>query len=118
MKCGCGRRVRDLRRAVAADLRAVFGHRRVRRRSPQESAWGPDVTAPGLAIACVRARRTSARAALHQAATQGGQRGALTVAVCKDDGERPYVAMAFEDFLDLLADWHALKALREATVES
>jgi hypothetical protein len=71
-----------------------------------------------LAIACVRARRTSARAALLQASAQGASPDALVLAVCKDDGERPYVAMSFEDFVDLLADWQALKALREATVES
>jgi hypothetical protein len=28
------------------------------------------------------------------------------VAVLQDDGQRPYVAMTFEDFLDLVHAWH------------
>lgn len=103
----------DWERAVAERLGAVFGPGNVRRGLQyRDGAECPDVIAPGLWVEAKRGRRTNPRAALAQAteacAAAGG--GRWPVAVCKDDREAPFVAMALDDFVDLLAEWHALRS--------
>lgn len=67
----------------------------------------PDVVLPealGWWIECKVGRRTSPRAALRQA-RDGIERvhsKARPLAVCKDDRETPFVALALSDFLEML----------------
>jgi hypothetical protein len=106
MKCGCTRKTRDMRRGIVGRLRKIFGNASVKNRKPTDGPTAPDVTAPHVTIACARARRTSARNALRDAWTRSRFPDEWVVAVCQDDGERPYVAMTFEDFAALLGEWH------------
>jgi hypothetical protein len=63
----------------------------------------PDVNAPGLWIECKRAIRTNPRAALAQAIEASKLSGRTPIAVCRDNRERAFVVLRFEDFLRLLA---------------
>jgi hypothetical protein len=109
MKCGCKRRMRDMRRALVSKLAPVFGANDVRTRKPRDGPAAPDITAPHFAIACMRGARTDARAVLRDAWNRTRYPDEWAVAVCQDDGQRPYVAMTLADFVDLLTDWHAYR---------
>jgi hypothetical protein len=103
MKCGCKQKTRDMRRAVAAKLELIFGKETVLRRKPCDGPGAPDVMASQVAITCVRGARTDARAGLREAMARHRYPDEWVVAVLQDDGQRPYVAMTFEDFLPCVA---------------
>ena len=63
-----------------------------------------DVEVPCFWIEAKHHHRTNVRAALEQAVTTS-PKGRWPVAVCKDDQKPPLVAMALEDFLDLVGEW-------------
>jgi hypothetical protein len=109
MKCGCKRQIRDMRRALVSRLAPIFGNRDVFNRKPSDGPGAPDVTAPHIAITCARAARTDARAALREALMRHRYPDEWVVAVCQDDGQRPYVAMTLDDFVTLIEEWHTLR---------
>jgi len=104
---GCRRKGRNFERKVQRRLAQVFGEDVVQRGAHVGSA--ADVTAPGLWIECKARRRTNPRAALRQARSGAGDQSVWPVAVCKDDRKPPHVMMTFEDFVDLLREWHSLR---------
>lgn len=98
-------------REVARRMAAIFGDEHVRRGLQyRDGSECPDVIAPGMWLECKVGRLTNPRAALRQAMQDSEGKGLLPVAVCKDDGDPAHVTMDFEDFCDLLTEWHALKA--------
>lgn len=108
LSCAKGKR---WEREVARRLSAVFGDYGVRRGLQyRDGADAPDVIAPAMWIECKVGRLTNPRAALRQAAAASKGKGVWPVAICKDDGDPPHVTMDFEDFLDLLTEWQALRA--------
>jgi hypothetical protein len=108
---GCRRKGHSFERWIAAQLANIFGTEKVRRGLQyRDGADCPDVIAPGFWIEAKRGRLTNPRAALRQACDDSSGKGMWPIAVCKDDKERPFVTMLFDDFLDLLAEWHALRS--------
>ena len=108
VRCSCNRKTRDLRRAIVARLRTVFGGDAVQRRAPDDRT-APDILAPHLAVSCARSARTDARRALKEARARRRYPDEWAVAVCKDDGERPYVVLTLTDFIALLDAWHSAR---------
>jgi hypothetical protein len=109
MKCGCKRRTRDMRRAIFAKLVTLFGAGDVHKRKPSDGPTTPDICASHFAFVCARAARTNARATLREAWKRYRFPDERAVAVCQDDGDPPYVAMTFEDFIGLLDEWNAYR---------
>jgi hypothetical protein len=106
----CRRKGRDFERKVQKRLAHVFGQDFVRRGAQMRDGQSvADVTAPGLWIECKAHRRTNPRAALRQALRSSHGEPMWAVAVCKDDRKPPNVIMTFEDFVDLLREWHSLR---------
>ena len=101
----CRRKGIEFERRVRRALAVVFGEEFVRRELRQDRAT-PDVTAPGLLVECKAGRFPNLRQALRQAVRITAFRNGVPVAICKDDRQRPLVAMRFEDFLMLLRAWH------------
>ena len=104
------RKGHDFERAVAAQLARVFGCDKVHRGFQyRNGSDAPDVVCPGFWVECKRGRRTNSRAALRQAVEDASGKGLWALAVCKDDRDDAYVVMNFDDFVDLLTEWHQLK---------
>lgn len=84
----------------------VFGPENVRRglqfRAGREV---PDVVVPAFWVEAKRGKLTNPRAALAQALRDAQGKGLWPIAVCRDDGEEPFVAMTLDDFLDLVGEW-------------
>ena len=99
------RKGHDYERAVARELREVFGDDVRRGMQFRDGADAPDVVVPCFWVECKRGKRTSPVAALRQAATASEGKGLWPIAVCKDDNEPATVTMSFEDFLDLVREW-------------
>ena len=114
MNCGCKRKARDLRRGLVSRLRAVFGEGAVQP-GRMDDPTAPDVVAPHVVLACLCAARTDARLALKEARGRRRYPDEWAVAVCKDDGERPYVVLPLEDFIDVLGTWHAARRVKGGT---
>ena len=105
------RKGHDFERLIVARLSCVFGNGQVRRGLQYRDGTDcPDVIAPGLWIECKRGRMTNPRAALRQAVSDSTGKGLWPVAVTKDDRDAPHVTMRLDDFVDLLAEWHALRS--------
>lgn len=108
---GCRRKGHDFERSVASRLAVIFGDDKVRRGLQyRDGAECPDVVAPGTWIECKRGRQTNPRAALRQAIEDSQGKGVWPVAITKDDGDPAQVTMLFDDFCDLLTEWHALRS--------
>lgn len=108
---GCRRKGHTWERALVQRLGAIFGQDKVRRGLQfRDGAECPDVICPGFWVEAKAGRLTNPRAALRQAAADAKGKGLWPVAICKDDCEPPHVTMDFEDFLDLLTEWHALRS--------
>jgi len=99
------RKGHDYERAVARDLREVFGGDVRRGLQFRDGADAPDVVAPCFWVECKRGKRTNPNAALRQATEASDGKGLWPVAVCKNDNEPATVTMSFEDFLDLVREW-------------
>ena len=102
---GSRRKGADFERALVRRFREAMPDTTIRRglqcRSGQEA---PDVDVPCVWIEAKRHRRTNIKAALAQA-TETAPKGRWPVAVCKDDNAAAIVAMALDDFLELLGEW-------------
>jgi hypothetical protein len=106
----CRRKGRDFERKVQKRLGKVFGDDFVRRGAQLRDGQSvADVTAPGFWIECKAHRRTNPRAALRQALRGSRGQPLWPVAVVKDDRKPPLVMLTFEDFVDLLREWHSLR---------
>jgi hypothetical protein len=106
----CRRKGKEFERAVRSRLACVFGEALVKRGVQFEGgALAADVSAPRLWVECKAGKLTNPRKALRQAARDSNGQRVWPVAVCKDDGNKPVVTMRFEDWVDLLSEWHALK---------
>jgi hypothetical protein len=100
-------------RDVAKRFAAVFGDVNVRRGLQyRDGAECADVVCPHFWLEAKVGKQTNPRAALRQAIGDSEGKGLVPVAVCKDDGEQPFVAMLLSNFLDLVAEWHALRSAR------
>jgi hypothetical protein len=107
----CRRKGIDYERVVRNRLACIFGEENVRRGLQyRDGADCPDVIAPGLWIEVKRGRLTNPRAALRQATRDSEGKGLIPIAVCKDDHDPAHVTIDFENFCDLLTEWHALKS--------
>jgi hypothetical protein len=93
-------------REVARRMREAMPDVDVRRGYQRYGADQADVEVPVLWIECKVGKKPNVRAALEQA---GGDAppGRVPVAVVKDDGGRPFVAMGLDDFLDFVGEWWA-----------
>jgi hypothetical protein len=109
MKCSCPRRRRELRRQILYRLTPLFGGDNARITDPGDGPCAPDILAPHVAVTCVRGRKVDVRAALREATLRNRYPDEWTVAVCKDDGQPPIVAMRLEDFLSLLEEWQVCR---------
>ena len=69
----------------------------------------PDVDLPCFWLEAKRHHRTNIKAALRQA-VETAPKGRWPIAVCKDDRQPVIVSMHLDDFLDLLAEWWALRS--------
>ena len=105
---GSRRKGLDFERAIVRRMAEIFGAENTRRglqyRDGSECA---DVVVPAFHVECKRGRKTNPRKALAQAIEDSAGKGLWPLAVCKDDKEPAFVAMQFEDFLDLLGEWWA-----------
>jgi hypothetical protein len=100
----------DFERTIVRRLACIFGADNVRRGLQfQGGSDSPDVVCPGLWIECKRGKLTNPRAALRQALGDAAGKGTWPIAVTKDDGEPAHVTLLFDDFADLLAEWHAMR---------
>jgi hypothetical protein len=99
----------NFERALAIRFREVMPGATVRRglqsRSGEEA---PDVDVPCFWLEAKRHKRTNIKAALRQAHDDAPP-GRWPIAVCKDDREPAIVAMALDDFLDLVGEWWELR---------
>lgn len=98
------RKGKAFERAVASAIReALPGCDAHRGQQSRDGADAPDVTGlDGFWVETKHRKAISAEAALRQA--QEAARGrAVPVAVLKRHGGKPYVAIALDDFLDLVA---------------
>ena len=106
----CRRNGHDFERTVAERLAHVFGEDEVRRGLQyRDGADAPDVVCPGFWIECKRGRRINPRAALRQAVHGAVGKAVWPLAVWKDDDAEACVTMTFDDFVDLLTEWHQLR---------
>jgi hypothetical protein len=110
------RKGHDWERRVRNRFAMVFGPDHVRRGLQyRDGAECPDVITPRFWVECKAGRLTNPRAALRQATRDAEGSGRWPIAVCKDDGDKPHVTMDLEDFLDLISEWHALRATVQGT---
>jgi hypothetical protein len=108
---GCRDKGARWERELVDRFAAIFGRDEVRRGLQyRDGAECPDVVCPGWWIEAKVGRLTNPRAALRQAQRDSRGKGVWPVAICKDDRDPPHVTMDLEDFLDLLAEWHAMRA--------
>jgi len=77
----------------------------------RNGADAPDVDVPTLWPECKHQRKCSPAAALRQAQTAEGAAGGgrIPIAVCKDNGQDPFVVLDFDDFLELFGQWWATR---------
>ncbi|MGE0322278.1 MAG: hypothetical protein AB7S68_08240 [Polyangiaceae bacterium] len=92
------RAVVDLFREAMPDATIRRG---IQSRSGAEVA---DIDMPCFWPEVKRHKQTNPRAALRQAA-EACPPGRWPIAICKDDGEQPFVTMQLPDFLDLVSEW-------------
>ena len=99
------RKGHDFERAMARELREVFGDDVRRGMQFRDGTDAADVVAPCFWIECKRGKRTSPVAALNQATEASNGKGLWPIAICKNDNEPATVTMSLEDFLDLVREW-------------
>jgi hypothetical protein len=86
----------------------VFGTENVRRGLQfRDGADAADVITPAFWVEAKVGKLTNPRAALRQATEASTGKGLWPIAVCKDDRDDPFVAIALDDFLDVLKEWWA-----------
>lgn len=107
---GCRTKGHNFERWVANRLRAVFNGRTIQRGLQTRHGNGetvPDVECPVFWVECKVGARPSPRAALAQA-MRDAAKGRSPVAIIKDDRQKPFVVMDFEDWLELTQSWWEL----------
>jgi len=102
----------EFERAVVRTFAEVFGADHVRRGFQYRSGSdAPDVQTPIFAVECKRGVRTNPRAALEQVVKASDGKGFVPLAVCKDDGQEPFVVLRLDDLLELTRElWSARKS--------
>ena len=69
----------------------------------------PDVDAPPFWVEAKRGRKPNIRGALRQV-IEAAPPGRIPIAVVRDDRAEPHVTLTLDDFLDLVAEWWALRS--------
>ena len=93
-------------RFVSNTLKTVFPASKRGLGQTRAAGEVPDVDAPGYWPECKHQQRTNPRAALAQAIEASGASGRVPFAVCKDNGEAPFVTLRLTDFVELLYGYH------------
>ncbi len=96
------RKGHDFERQVARDLTAAGVN--ASRGLQSQGEVVPDVIAPALWIECKRGIQPSPRAALRQAEA-AAHSGRIPVAIIRDDRERAFVAMRYDDWVEMYTQW-------------
>jgi hypothetical protein len=95
----------DWERALVHLFREAMPGAEVKRglqyRSGEEA---PDVDTPCFFVEAKRGKKPNARGALQQAIGAAPQ-GRIPLAVIRDDHQEAFVALLFDDFLEIVAEW-------------
>jgi len=102
---GCRRKGAAYERELVHRFRAAMSDAGVRR--GLQSRGGdevPDVDCPVFWVEAKRGRKPNVRGALAQAAG-AAPKGRIPLAVIRDDRAEAFVALALDDFLELVTEW-------------
>ena len=103
---GSRRKGHDWERKVAELFRGVLPESAITRGWQSRSgSQAPDVDGTPFWVECKKGPKPNIRAALKQADEAGLLDPRPSLAVIRDDGQNPIVAMHLDDFLDLVGEW-------------
>jgi|15BtaG_2_1085339.scaffolds.fasta_scaffold13334_2 hypothetical protein len=104
----------NFERSVAKDFRGIFGEGKRGFQTRGGTAEEPDVITPHFSIECKAHKVAPIRSALRQATVSAETDGKVPLAILKDDRKRPFITMYYDDFLDLVKQWHRLAEPKES----
>jgi len=92
---------RDIARQMNERMEGLGARRSLQSRGAEAA----DVDCDVFWIECKAGRKPNPRAALEQAARDAEGTGKIPIAVVRDDRRPPFAVIAWEDLLDLMAEW-------------